>query len=58
VDIVNPPDLIGFYCDQARISLRTCPRGQNAGQIIVDIVGGLQERVPRSRTWKLWEYEI
>jgi len=50
VDIVNAPDLKRFYCDQARVPLRTFKYDRNTSKVVLNFVGGVPERVPRSRT--------
>ena len=45
MDIVNPPDLIGLYSDQGLVSLRTSIFGCKAVKVVLNIVGGVKERV-------------
>jgi hypothetical protein len=48
VDIVNPPDIIHLYSDQALVSLRTAISDNNRVKFVLYITGGVQAIVPRS----------
>ena len=46
VDIVNPPDIIRLFSDQAHVSLGTSIFDNNAVKCVLKIVGGVLEHVP------------
>jgi hypothetical protein len=48
VDIVDAPDVIPMYCDQACVSNRKCIVDNKAIDIVVKIVGGVVAVVPVS----------
>jgi len=48
VDVFNPPDNKRIDFGQARVSLRNGICGCKAFKIILDIVAGVQEHVPKT----------
>jgi len=50
VDIANTPDLIRFYGDQARVSLKKTIYDNYTIKFVLSIVGGVPEHVPSSKT--------
>jgi hypothetical protein len=51
--MLYPPDIIRIQSDQAPVSLRTFIVDNRAIKVVLDNVGGVQVKVPRSRTCKL-----
>ena len=53
MDIVNTPDDLRLYNDEANISLRMSILDKNAPKFLLEIFSGAQEYVPESRNCSL-----